>query len=307
MKDRLEPPAEGPAFQVTGIRFLLWVSLGVIGMSWGSTQLFSKLIVTAGHHPLGISLASTTLGALIITVVVLVTGTRLPLGRRHLIFYTICGITGTALPNVFSYAAIRELPVGIMSIVMATVPLMTFLAALIFRLDRPEWRRIAGLACGATAVLLLVVPDASLPDPKDAFWIGIAMITVTSYTAENIYIAKARPEECGPLQTICGLSWAAMLLLLPVTWASNTWMAFASFGTAELSLIAMTVLHLVAYGGFIWLIGRAGPVFAAQVGYVVTLFGVFLGIAILGEQHSAWVWISLALALVGLALVQPRT
>ena len=97
-----------------------------------------------------------------------------------------------------------------------------------------------------------------------------------------------------------------MLLLLPVTAASDTWMALSGFGTAELSLIAMTVLHLVAYGGFIWLIGRAGPVFAAQVGYVVTLSGVFLGIVILGEQHSAWVWISLALALVGLALVQPR-
>lgn len=290
----------------TASPLLLWAALGVIGLSWGSTQLFSKLIVTEGHHPLGISAASVTIGAALITVVVLMRRAPLPLNRRHLVFYAICGLTGTALPNVFSYAAMRELSVGIMSIVMAMVPLMTFLAALTFRLDRPELRRIAGLLCGATAVMLLVVPEAGLPEPQDAIWVGVAMITVTSYTVENIYIAKAQPGDCGALQTMCGLSWAALLLVVPVTWASDTWMAFRGAGIAEVSLVAMTVMHLVAYSGFIWLIGNAGPVFAAQVGYVVTLSGVFLGMIVLGETHSAWAWISLALMLAGLSLVQPR-
>ena len=73
-----------------------------------------------------------------------------------------------------------------------------------------------------------------------------------------------------------------------------------------MALGAMTLAHLGAYGGFVWLIGRAGPVFAAQVGYVVTLTGVILGMAVLGETHSAWVWAALVTMLAGLALVQPR-
>ena len=83
-------------------------------------------------------------------------------------------------------------------------------------------------------------------------------------------------------------------------------MGFGSFDVSELALIAMTFAHILAYGGFVWLIGRAGPVFAAQVAYVVTLTGVFLGIVILGEVHSTWVWLSLVLMMAGLALVQPR-
>jgi drug/metabolite transporter (DMT)-like permease len=53
-------------------------------------------------------------------------------------------------------------------------------------------------------------------------------------------------------------------------------------------------------------IDRAGPLFASQVGYVVTLAGVFWGMLLFGESHSAWVWVSLVTMLAGLALVTPR-
>ena len=63
---------------------------------------------------------------------------------------------------------------------------------------------------------------------------------------------------------------------------------------------------MVAYTGYIWLVGRAGAVFASQVAYVVTLGGVLLSALFLGERYSAWVWSALALMIAGLALVQPR-
>lgn len=288
------------------IGFGLWLALIVIGLSWGSTQALSKTVMNAGHHPLGASFASTALGALIITCVLLVLKIRLPTERRHLIFYAICGLTGTAVPNFTSYTAVRELPVGIVSIIIAAVPIWTFLAAIVMRMERPDPRRIAGLACGALAVGLLIVPDASLPRAEDTFWVMVALITGLSYTIENIYIAKAQPKECGALQTLCGLSWAALLMIAPLTAASSTWMMPSGSMSDELALVAMTMAHLLAYGGFVWLIGQAGPVFAAQVGYVVTVSGVILGMAFFGESHTAWVWLSLLLMLGGLALVQPK-
>lgn len=299
MSEPAAPRAANPAT-------ITWLALVLIGLAWGSTQYFSKLVVTDGHHPLGISVASTFLGACLITAVLLLRGVALPLSRRHLVFYAICGLTGTALPNFVHYTAIRELPVGVISIITAAVPMMTFVGALMFGIDRPEPRRIVGLVAGAVAVLILVVPEASLPEPEDAFWVGFALITGISYTVENIYIAKAQPPGTTALQTLCGLSWMAMLLVLPLVGVTDTWMALGDLDTAEAALVAMTVAHLIAYGGFVWLIARAGPVFAAQVGYIVTLTGVFLGIVLLGESHSAWVWLSLVIMMGGLALVQPR-
>ena len=289
------------------VSLVLWAALLVIGTAWGSSQYFSKLIVSAGHHPLGISVASTGLGAVLITLFAMSRGVRLPISRRHLVFYAVCGLTGTALPNFTSYTAMRELPLGVVSIIIAAVPMMTFLAALAMRMDRAEPGRVLGLVLGTSAVLILILPDASLPRPGDAIWVLVSLMTGVAYTIENIYIARARPEDCSAMATLVGLSWVALLMILPLTWATGTWMEVTEFGTAEAALVAMTLAHLLAYGGFVWLISQAGPVFAAQVGYIVTLTGVGFGIAFLGETHSLWVWAALVLMLGGLALVQPRT
>ncbi|MCH7565494.1 MAG: DMT family transporter, partial [Gemmatimonadetes bacterium] len=51
----------------------------------------------------------------------------------------------------------------------------------------------------------------------------------------------------------------------------------------------------------------AGPLFAAQTGCIVTASGVFWGIIILAEEHSAWVWAALAVIFAGVTLVNPRS
>ncbi len=298
--------ADAPALPTVVRPALLWLALVLIGSGWGSSQLLSKIVMNAGHHPVGVALTTTALGALLATGILLGTGRRLPLGRRHLVFYAVCGLTGTALPNTLGYTGMRELPVGIVAIVISIVPITTFLGALAIGLDRAKPRRMLGLACGAAAVLLLVVPDASLPDPADAPWIVLPVLTGLSYTVESLYIGRSQPRDCDPLQTMCGLLWAALCMLVPVVVASGSWLGLEDPGMPGLALLLMTVLNLSAYGGFVWLIGRGGPVFASQVGYVVTLSGVFLGMAVLGERHSAWVWLALALMLTGLALVRPR-
>ena len=283
-----------------------WFALITIGLAWGGTQILSKIIVQGGHHPIGITLTGTVLGAVVLTVMMFLTGRRLPLARKDLIFYGICGLLGTALPNSVSYLAYQELPVGVISIVLAMVPMLTMLGALAIGLERPNGIRLLGLALGAGAVMLLVVPKASLPEPDQAIWIALPVITATAYAAENLYLAVSNRTDLDPMQVLCGLFWGALVLLVPVTASVDGWMLLGEFDRSEWALIATTALHIVAYGGFVWLIGRAGPVFAAQVAYVVTLTGVFLGMLFLGEQNSAWVWLSLVAMLGGLALVRPR-
>ena len=68
----------------------------------------------------------------------------------------------------------------------------------------------------------------------------------------------------------------------------------------------MAVASATAYTLLLHVIRSAGPVFASQSAYVITLAGVFWGIVLLGERHSLYVWAALALMLVGLALVRPR-
>ncbi len=61
-----------------------------------------------------------------------------------------------------------------------------------------------------------------------------------------------------------------------------------------------------AFTLLLYVIRTSGPVFASQSAYVITLAGVAWGILLFGEEHSLWVWLALALTLVGVALVKSR-
>ena len=286
---------------------VFWAVLVVIGFAWGMTGPLSKLAVSTGHHPLGVNFASTAIGAVVLTAILLLTKTPFPTKRRHLVFYLVCGLLGTALPNTLSYESYRHLPVGVNVIVLSLVPMATLLFSLTLGIERPDGRRLLGLVLGAMAVLVIALPDSSLPDPEQAPWVLAMVVVSLSYAAENVYIARNTPDRCGPLTIMCGLSWGAFLLLSPSLLTAETRVDLSPLGPPELAIIAVSALHVFAYFGFVWLIGRAGSVFASQVGYIVTGSGVALGIAIYGESHSAWIWLAMILMFAGLSLVKPST
>ena len=70
-------------------------------------------------------------------------------------------------------------------------------------------------------------------------------------------------------------------------------------------IVALSMFHAVAYTGYVWLVGKAGPVFSSQVAYIVTLSGMALSAIFLGENYSPYALASLALMLTGLMLLQP--
>ena len=100
---------------------------------------------------------------------------------------------------------------------------------------------------------------------------------------------------------------AGSLILLPLVWASDAWVPLDVISTIPLWWIpALSLINIIGYVMFLELISMAGPLFAAQMGYVVTAAGVLWGIVIFNEVHSAWVWAALVVLLAGVALVNPR-
>lgn len=295
-----------PALQSPRRAALAFTVLAAVGLGWGAAALLSKIATETGYASLGLTLVQSAVGAVFFTATVLARGLRLPLGRKYVIFYLVCGLVGTALPHTLGYASIRHLPVGVQSIVLSAVPMMTFLLSLPLGLERFAWRRLGGLALGAVAVLMIALPEASLPEPGQALWLILPVVVAASYASENVYIATAKPRELEPLQVMCGLSFGALVLLIPPVWATGAWVVPASLSPVDAALLGASVLHVFAYFGLVWLIGHAGPVFAAQVGYVVTASGVAWGMLVLGERHSAWVWGALVVMFAGLVLVKPR-
>jgi len=283
-----------------------WLALIAIGFAWGCTGPLSKIAVSSGNHPIGVTFWDTLITAITLTVILLRFRWRLPTSKQYLIFFLVCGFFGTAFPNVLSYTAYQHLPVGVNAIVISLVPLATLLIALPLRIERADKRRILGLTSGVFAVLMIYLPKTSLPDPDQVIWVSLPIVVAISYAIENVYIAGARPPDLNPQMIICGLSWAALCFLTPLMVFSGTWVDLSAMGPPELAIFAISFLHMGSYMGFVWLIDRAGPVFASQVGYVITGSGVVLGMIIFHERHSAWIWGALVMIFFGLALVKPR-
>ena len=99
----------------------------------------------------------------------------------------------------------------------------------------------------------------------------------------------------------------AAIVLLPITLMTDSFFV-PSFPpqTVDYAVIGLGLITVVAYTIFVMSVAMFGPVFASQVGYLVTLAGVFWGILIFDESHSIWIWLSLAAMIIGLALVAPR-
>jgi drug/metabolite transporter (DMT)-like permease len=296
--------APGPA-----ARSGLWpfVLLLVMGIVWGSTFSLAKIATEGGAHPLGLSLWQGLLGGVILLIVCLLRRRAPILNWHYAGFYLICGLLGTVLPGTLFFYAAPHVPAGILSITVATVPILTYAMTLPLRVERLSAGRVAGILLGMLSVVLLVAPASSLPSRDMVPWVLVAILASAFYAAENLFVALRRPAGSDVLALVAGMLFMAALVLAPIVWATGTYVPLGlPWGPVEWSVVAMTVANAIAYSLFVWVISMAGPVFASQTAYTVTIAGVLWGMAVFGERHSLWIWASLAVMLAGLALVTPK-
>lgn len=302
-----EAPLAAP--RPSGLRAPLaaWALLLVAGVSWGATYSLAKIATRDGAHPLGIALWQSVIGAAIIAVVETTRRRRLPLDRWHLGFYLLCGLLGTAIPSTLYFYAAPHLPAGVLAITVALAPLLTFLGAVLLGLDRLALARLTGVVLGIVAVLMIALPETSLPEPDAVIWVVAALGAALSYATENVAIARLRPPRTQSLTLLGGMMLLSSLVLLPAVLATGSFVPLAwPWGTVEWVIVGMAVVNVFSYWLFVYLVTATGPVFASQMAYVVTVSGVLWGILIFEERHSAWIWGALAVMLMGLALVAPR-
>ncbi|MGC3936229.1 DMT family transporter [Roseobacter sp. EG26] len=278
----------------------------VMGAGWGATQPLAKIAVSTGYKHFGLIFWQLFVGALLMAVICALRGTRLPRGRRQIGVCLMVATVGTMIPNTTSYQAAVHLPSGILSILLSMVPMWAFPIALAMKLDQFSARRFFGLLLGLCGVLLIAAPGASALN-LSVFWVLIGLVSGICYGLEGNLVAKFGTAGMDPFQVLYGASLMGAVIMFPVAIASGQWIAPVEGLTREGSaLVLASVIHVVVYAGYVWLVGRAGSVFAVQVSYLVTGFGVIWAKLILDEAYSAGIWGALLLMFAGMYLVQPR-
>lgn len=291
----------------SGERAVLIGLLIVMGAGWGITQPLAKIAVSEGYRHFGLIFWQLVIGAVLLGAITVIRGRRLPLGSRQLRLYLVIALIGTIFPNTASFEAARHLPSGILSITLSLVPMFAFPIALVLGNEGFSLRRMGGLVLGLCGVLLIIGPEASLPDPSMVVWIPLALVAPFFYGLEGNVVARWGISGLDPIQVLFGASVVGAVIALPLALATGHFIdPRGPWGAPDAALVASSVIHAVVYSSYVWMVGRAGSVFAAQVAYLVTGFGVVWAIVLLRESYSPYIWASLILMFGGMALVQPR-
>ena len=284
-----------------------WLLLLILGVAWGGSFSLAKIAMEEGAHPLGVNYWQSLIGAGCLVSYLVVTRQSLPIGRNYLSFYLICGFLGSVAPGLLYFYAVIHISPGVLAITIATVPIMTYIAATLIKIERSSIFRMLGVCCGVLSIVLLIVPTESLPDRSAVPWVFAAIAASACFTGENLVIALRLPKGANVFIVLAGMLIIATLIMTPFVLATDTFVPLSwPWGSSEWAIISLAILSVVCYGLFMMLVVRAGPVFASQTAYIVTLSGVFWGILIFDEKHSLWIWASLAAMLIALALVTPR-
>lgn len=289
-------------------RYGLVAVLIALGVGWGVTQPLSKIAVSTGYQQFGLIFWQAVIGAIVLGALMALRGRRFPLRRAPVTFAVLIALLGTVIPGYTFYRSIVHLPSGIMSILIAAVPMLSFPMAIALGRDRFSLPRLGGLVLGLIGVALIALPATSLPDRAMTVWLPVALIGPLCYALEGNYVATRGTAGLDAVQAMFGASAVAALIALPIALARGQWInPLHPWGAAEWALVASSTLHAALYATYVWLAARAGAVFATQCSYVVTASGVVWAMLLLGERFSPWVWAAMAVMLMGLFLVSPRS
>jgi drug/metabolite transporter (DMT)-like permease len=275
------------------------------GVIWGATFSLALIATAEGAHPLGLSAWQVVLTAAFFAATWLFSRFTL-FDIRHLRHYLVLALVGITVPNLLYYYAAPHLSAGLLAITISTVPLFTYAIMLLLRFESMVARRLSGVLLGMIAILLLVVPDHGFSSDDASFWILVVMLCALLYAVENVYIGRGVDASIDVRELLFGSNLLASLVQFPLAiylGVDESWSWLASH--AGLAIVGIAIGSGFAYAMFFYTIKAAGPVFASQCAYAVTISGVMWGIMIFSEQHGIWIWISVIVMLLGMVLVSP--
>lgn len=262
-----------------------WVwPFSALALIWGCSFLFVK-VGLAAFSPVQLALVRCFLGAASLLMMLLVSGQRLPRDRATWAYLFI----GAALFNSIPFTLIATAEVHLSSIlagvINAATPLVALLAALVFfPQERPSRRRIVGLACGFTGVLVVL-----------AFWRGLrgssaepvvaCLLAVLCYGTAFPYARRfLAPDRDGALPLATGQLMCATLQLLPFLAVGGAphkpWRASLILGMLALGVLGSGVAYILSYQ----IIATAGDSVASSVTYVLPVVAAVAGISFLDER-----------------------
>lgn len=265
---------------------------------WGGSYLFIRV---AGPE---LGVVATTqlrlgLAALALLAFALAVG-RLPDFRQHWPKFLILGLLNNVIPQFLIVSSVIHLNASLGSILNATTPLFTALAAAVWLKESFGWPKALGVVLGIAGVGVLVGFSPIPVDDRTFLAVLEALLAALAYGLAAVY-ARVAFKDIQPLHTAVGQLCGSSLLVLPaaVAWPPITWTPAVLGAVLGLALLSTAVAYLLYFR----LIATAGATAAASVTFLIPFFSVLWGVVFLGEPLNLGMFAGLGVILLSVALV----
>lgn len=266
--------------------------------------VLNKIAVDGGVPPFAFAFWPMLFAGILLLVAALLRGETPSLKFAYLRAYLTVGIFAMGAPMAVLTFLADKLPQGLISMVVILAPTFTYLFAIVLGVDRLKLLSSVGLAVGLGGILLIVLPDVSLPERGMAWWLLLALLAPVVLGLGNVLTALVRPPTMPPTVLAAGMLLTAAALLLPLMAASGQFYLFDGAAPGvNWNFLYATLLNSVFYVLFLEIIRLSGPVFFSQMNYLAVAAGFGWGMVLFGERYSLYVWGGTALMAISVLLL----
>ena len=286
-----------------------WMLLVGLSILWGGSYLFMKLAVLT--VPLfTIVLGRVSIAALALLIVLTISGTGIPKGRRIWLAFFGMGIFNNVIPMSLIVFSQNSISVGLASILNSITPLFTILVAHMTTNDeRLTFRKLVGISFGFMGVVMLMGPE--LVDNFGVAALGewACLGAALSYACANTFGRRFVQLGTKPRQTAFGQVVASTVILGPlVIVVDQPWTISDPGFLPVLSILALGLFcTALAYVIYFQILARSGATAIALVTFMIPPSAILMGWLALGEQISSQDFLGLSLIGVGLFSVNRQS
>jgi len=281
-------------------RTKVWVALATVYTIWGSTYLGIALAVETMPPLFAVSSRFVAAGALLAAWVARRYGLQaLRISRTELGAVTLIGLLLIGANGLLFYAE-RTVPIGLASLVIASVPLWVA----VFRIasgDRPPTAVLFGLALGFLGIALLVRPSGDV----EFQGLLLVLLSALSWATGSFLSPRVRLPRNSSTATSYEMLIAG-LVLLPFGLAAGP--NVQEFSTRSLLGWWYLVVFgaIVGYSAYVWLLTHAPLGLVSTYAYVNPVIAIALGAIVLDESITSRVVVGATIVLTAVALVVRR-
>ena len=272
----------------------MWTALWAVYIIWGSTYLFIAIAVETIAPLTAVSTRFIAAG-LILAAIVIRRGGSMRVTRREL---ASCVLIGALLPgaNAVLFFAEEQVPTGLASLLIASVPLLVVLLRL-WGGEQLVPRTLAGVAVGFVGVAVLLRPGGGATTE------GVLLCMLSALMWSVGSVASARLPM--PADAFAATAWemlAGGFLMLPWGIADAGGLS-PSTGSILAWLYLVTVGSVVGYTAYTWLLANAPLSTVSTYAYVNPVVAILLGVLFRNEHLTVQILVGAAIVVAAVAMV----